>query len=123
MNPVDDLVTCIERGDFSGSVAFAPDVVLEATVPNWHLTVRGRDGVLAQVSAWFAAPGHYEHLRRTPLPDGELVELVLRWQEDGQLFAASQAHVLEVRDGAIVSDRMWCGGRWSEQLVADIRAA
>jgi len=62
-------------------------------------------------------------LTRTPLPSGEFVEFTLRWEEGGVPHAVHQAHVLEVRDGRITRDQVWCGGRWSATLLAEMAEA
>ncbi|HWC37399.1 MAG TPA: hypothetical protein VG476_02665, partial [Acidimicrobiales bacterium] len=79
-DPVDELLDAIERADLAVTDVFASDALLDATVPNWRFTVRGGPQVRAQLASWFADPGRYEELRRTPLPDGELVEFVLNWE-------------------------------------------
>jgi hypothetical protein len=102
---------------------FAPDALLDATVPNWRFQVRGGHAVRAQLAGWFADAGRFEELRRTPLPDGELVEFLLTWTEDGVPFAAHQAHRLRIEGGRIAGDTVWCGGRWSAELLAEMEAA
>lgn len=103
--------------------AFAEHAVLDATVPNWRYGVRGADAIRSELVRWFADPGQFEDLRRTPIPSGELVEFVLCWEEQGVPHACHQAHVLNVTDGRIVSDRAWCGGRWSAALLAEMAHA
>ena len=102
---------------------FAPDAVLDATVPNWRYTVSGAANVEAELGHWFADPGRFEEIRRTAIPDGELVEFVLTWEEDGEPHMCHQAHVIEVHDGLITRDRAWCGGRWGASLQAEMAEA
>ena len=47
----------------------------------------------------------------------------LGWSEDGVPHAAHHLHVLTVRDDRIVSDMVFCGGRWPASLLADMEAA
>ena len=103
--------------------AFCEDVVLDATVPNWHFVRRGRDAVQDELARWYVDPGDFETLRRTPLPAGELVEFDLTWVEGGVPHACRQAHVLELRDGRIARDTVWCGGRWPASLLAEMEEA
>ena len=42
---VDRLLAAIEQGEMGTCRAFARDVVLDATVPNWRFTVTGPDAV------------------------------------------------------------------------------
>ena len=112
------------RGQHDGSSAWAKDAVLDAVVPNWRLSVHGEDGIRRQLRAWFSDPGTFEELRRHPIASGEVVELTVVWIEDGVPHAARQVHVLELDgNGRIVHDDMWCGGRWSATLLAEMQAA
>jgi hypothetical protein len=64
-----------------------------------------------------------EELRRTSLPDGELVEFVLTWEEGGIPHACHQAHVLRVVENRITEDVAFCGGRWPASLLAEMEAS
>jgi len=79
------------------------------------------EGELDELAKWYADPGHFQDLRRTPLPDGELVEFTLHWQEGGVAHMCHQAHVLQVRDGQVAKDTAWCGGRWPAELIAQMQ--
>ena len=83
----------------------------------------GAANIEAELGRWYADPGRFEEIRRTALPDGELVEFVLTWEEDGEPHMAHQAHLIEVHDGLITRDRAWCGGRWGAALQAEMAEA
>jgi hypothetical protein len=102
---------------------FSDDVTLDATVPDWRFTVRGADAVRAQFGRWYADPAAFESLERTPIPGGELVRFLLTWTEDGVPYAAHQAHVIAVDGDRIRADVLWCGGRWSASLLAEMEDA
>jgi hypothetical protein len=102
---------------------FSADAVVDATVPNWRFSIRGEAAIRAEFARWYADPGRFEELRRTPLPDGELVEYLLAWEEDGVPHASHQAHRLEIANGLIARDTVWCGGRWPASLLAEMEAA
>ena len=103
---------------------FHDDAVLDATVPDFRFAQHGPEHVAGQLSSWYADPGAFEHLTRTPLPGGgELVRFVLTWVEGGQTMAAHQVHVIELADDRISRVQMWCGGRWSPGRQAEIAAA
>ena len=102
---------------------FTPDALLDATAPNWRFRVYGDHAIRAELAGWFADAGRFEELRRTPLADGELVEFLLTWTEDGVAHAAHQAHRLRVEGGRIAGDTVWCGGRWPAPLLAEMAAA
>jgi hypothetical protein len=102
---------------------YAPDAVLDATVPNWRFRQCGADAFAAQVRHWFRDPAAFEEISRTPLPDGELVEFTLTWEENGVPHAAHQAHRLTVDGDRIAHDVMFCGGRWPAPLLAEMAEA
>ena len=112
-HPVERYLAAIADAAIADCDALSPEMTLDATVPNWRFTVCGGPAVRAELGRWYADAGSFEELRRTPLPDGELVEFTLRWEEAGVPHAVHQAHVLEVLDGQITHDKVWCGGRWS----------
>lgn len=121
--PVDRYLASIEAATIDRCDALSPDIVLDATVPSWRFTVRGAAGVRDELGRWFAHPGRFEELLRSPLPNGELVEFTLAWEENGVPHAVHQAHVLEVAQHHIVADRTWCGGRWPASLLAEMAQA
>ncbi len=122
-NPIDRFTQAIENASLPGSGVFADDAVLDATVPNWRYAVNGAGNIEAELGRWYADPGRFEEIRRTPLADGELVEFVLTWEENGEPHMCHQAHHIEVRDGLITRDRAWCGGRWGAALQAEMAQA
>jgi hypothetical protein len=122
MSPIDALLGGIEAGDVPEG-AFSDDAVLDATVPNWRFTTRGGPAVRAELARWYDDPGTFEDLSRSPLPDGELVEFTLTWEENGVAYMCHQAHIIRLRDGKVASDTAFCGGRWPAPLIAEMAAA
>jgi hypothetical protein len=120
---VGQYLAAIEQARMSECDVLNPDVLLDATVPNWRFSVRGDEAVRSELSRWYGNAGTFEELNRTLLPTGELVEFTLRWEEDGVPHAVHQAHILEVADGLISRDQVWCGGRWSASLLAEMAEA
>jgi hypothetical protein len=122
--PAIDLFLDTVRGDHEGPSAWAEGAVLDAVVPGWRFSVTGDEGIRRQLRAWFQDPGTLEELRRIPIATGEVVELTVSWIEKGVPHAARQVHVLELDPaGRIAHDNMWCGGRWSAALLAEMEAA
>jgi hypothetical protein len=119
---IDRLLAGIEAGSIPADV-FSEDAVLDATVPNWRLTVRGGAAVRQQLGGWYADPGRFEAVQRTPIPGGELVELTLTWTEHGVEHTCHQAHIIQLSGDSVSSDTAFCGGRWPAALVAEMRAA
>jgi len=122
-NPVDRFLQAIETASLNEAGVFAQDAVLDATVPNWRYTVNGASNIEAELGRWYADPGRFEETQRTVLADGELVEFVLTWEEDGEPHMCHQAHHIEVHCGLITRDRAWCGGRWGVALQAEMAEA
>jgi hypothetical protein len=122
---IDQFLRAIETAAMPGCDVWSDDAVLDATVPNWRLHAAGPDAIRAEYARWFAAPGHFDELRRFPLGDGsgEVVEYTLSWQEVGVPHAAHHMHLLTVSDGRIVADTVMCGGRWPASLLAEMEAA
>lgn len=119
---VDAFLEAVQRATIPSCTAWAPDVVLDATVPGWRFRMNGPEEIRAEYSGWFADPGHFEELRRIPFPGGELVQYLLSWVEEGVPHQAQHMHVLEVSDGLIQVDTVLCGGRWPAGLVDEMQA-
>ena len=121
---VDEFLQAIEKAAIPDCRAWSADAVLDATVPNWRMRVAGADAIRAEYSRWFAHPAHFDELDRFPVAGvGELVEYTLSWQENGVPHAGHHMHLLAVRDGRIVGDTVFCGGRWPANLLAEMEAA
>ena len=75
------------------------------------------------VERWYADAGTFEELGRARLASGELIEFTLHREEGGVPHAAHQAHIVELADGRITRDQVWCGGRWSATLLAEMAEA
>ena len=112
----------VEAGDMPADV-FADDAALDATVPNWRFEVQGGDAVRSELARWYADPGQFLELRRTAIPDGELVEFALAWTEDGVPHRVHQAHIMQVVDDRVARDTAFCGGRWPSDLIAQMEEA
>ena len=65
---IDRFVQAIERAEIPGSAVFAPDAVLDATVPNWRYTIAGAGGIEFELARWYADPGRFEDLSVTEIP-------------------------------------------------------
>jgi hypothetical protein len=121
---IDEFLTAVETASIAGCDAWGADAVLDATVPNWRLRAVGADAIRTEYGRWFADAGVFEDLHRHPVPGtGEVIEYTLRWTENGVPHAAHHMHLLTVRDDRIVSDLVFCGGRWPATLLAEMEAA
>jgi hypothetical protein len=121
---IDRLLEAVQGGAGVSPSLFAPDVVLDATVPGWRFQRHGPAAVAAQYTGWFAYPGTFEELERHDYAGGAVVTYLLTWEEGGVPHAAHHCHVLRFDDvGRIVGDQFFCGGRWDASLLAEMAAA
>lgn len=121
---VTQLLASIETGVPVPADVFAADVVVDATVPGWRLRLRGPDAVRDQFATWYADPGRFEEVVRTPIPGGEVIRFLLTWVEQGVPHVAHQAHFVTLDSlGRIGQDEMFCGGRWDAGLLAEMEEA
>jgi hypothetical protein len=102
-----------------GDDVHAGDAHLDATVPGWRFQVEGATGIRTEYARWFDQPSRFEALERHPLPDGEVVRY-LQVLDDGT--TVHHVHLLSVRDDRIVLDRVFCGGRWNGEALAQMGA-
>jgi hypothetical protein len=118
------LLDAVTAGTGTPEGVFAAEAVLDATVPGWRFSVRGESAIREQLAEWYADPGEFEDLSRTPVPGGEIVRFLLTWTEHGVPHAAHQSHLIEFdADGRISRDTMFCGGRWDAGLLAQMEDA
>lgn len=122
-NAIDRFLEAVRTAGFADTDVFADDALSDSTPPMWRLQVRGAEGLRAQYGKWFDLPADLAELRRTPLPDGELLEYTRSWHEDGVLHKAHHIHRLALDGDKIVEDAHWCGGRWPESLLEEIADA
>jgi len=119
LTAADRFVAGIETASIPVDV-FCDDAILDATVPNWRFSVSGAEAIQAELSRWYGNPGHFDALRRMQLPEGEVVEYTLTWEEDGVPHTCHQVHILGLAGGRIAADTVFCGGRWPASLVAQM---
>lgn len=130
---VEVFLHAIENATIGDCQAWSADASLDATVPNWRLHAHGAEAIRDEYAKWFADPGHFDQLNRYRIESAgngttdegasELIEYTLSWQENGVPHAAHHMHLLTVKDGLIVSDKVFCGGRWPASLLADMESA
>jgi hypothetical protein len=121
---VDLLLDGIRAGSVSPA-AYADDATWDGVVPGWRYALSGAEAIAAEYAGWFTHPAELHELRRSALPDGEVVEYTVAWTEDGVPHAGRHVHVITVdpATGRIVADHVWCGGRWPAHLLAEMEAA
>jgi hypothetical protein len=117
------VVTRFVAGIRAGAVPadlYAPDAVLDATVPGWRFRTHGADAIVHEYQRWFGLPSRFEELERHSLPGVELVRYLHSFDEDGERKAAHHVHLLTVIDDRITNDTVFCGGRWGAEALAQM---
>ena len=108
----------IEAGDVPADL-YAPDAVLDATVPGWRFRAEGPEAIAAEYGRWFGLPSRMEELERHSLPGGvEVIRYLHSFTEEGERRAAHHCHLLTVIDDRIANDTVFCGGRWPAAALA-----
>ena len=102
---------------------YAPDAVLDATVPGWRFQAQGAVPIRAEYQGWFFVPSELLSLERHAFDGGEVVRYLQQAELDGVTYLVHHAHVLKVDDDRIVADTVFCGGRWGPEAVAQMGAA
>jgi hypothetical protein len=123
---VDRLLQVIAEGRGSQAAdLYAPEAVLDATVPVWSFQKHGGTQIAAVWSGWFDEPGRFEELDRMPTPGGEVVRYLIAGEEKGTPFAVHHCHILtlDAGTGLIAQHRVWCGGRWYPARLAEMEEA
>lgn len=111
MSAVDDFLAAVEAADIEACNAWTTDCVVDATTPGGRSYLHGADAVRGEYRRWFAHPNVLDGLRRWPIPDGEIVEYTHRFENDAGPHWAHHLHVLQLRDGRIARDTVFCGGQ------------
>ena len=121
---VDRFLAAVVAGTMTDDL-YSDGATLDATVPGWRFHRTGAADIAAEYSEWFAAPGRLEELERLIVADGEVVTYLLSWEEHGVPHAAHHSHhlVVDPATGRIAADRVFCGGRWSAELLASMEEA
>jgi hypothetical protein len=120
---VDRFLDAIASAEIDACDAWTDDCVMDATVPNWRFSSRGPAAIREVYRQWFACPNTFEGMRRWSVANGEIVEYVQKFVKDGVPHAAHHLHVLELRNGLIAADTVFCGGQWSADLLAEMAEA
>jgi hypothetical protein len=122
-HPVDRFLSELSSGTGISPETWTDDATMDATVPHWRFECAGAQAIAAELSGWYDAPVTIEVVLRRPIPGGEAVELDLSWVQDGVPHASHQVHLLTVDGDRLSRDTVFCGGRWSADLLAEMEAA
>jgi len=103
--------------------AWSADATLDVTAPNWGFRVRGVDAIRSECASWFAPPVAFEQPRPLTTDEGEVVDYMFSWTQDGVPKSAHRAHIVTIREGLIGADTVLRRGRWLAALLAEMEVA
>ena len=119
---VDRFLEAVRTGRISPDL-YADEIRLDATVPGWRFQASGPVPIASEYSSWFSCPSVLETVDRFPIEGGEVVRYLQTFELGGETHAAHHVHILQVRDDRIVSDTVFCGGRWGPEVLAQLGPA
>jgi hypothetical protein len=119
---IDRFLEVVRTGQVTTDL-YAKKACLDATVPGWRFQARGPAAIAAEYQGWFSSPSRIDTLERLPIEGGEVVRYVHTLDVGGEQHSAHHVHILKVRDDLIVSDTVFCGGRWGPQVLAEMGPA
>ena len=102
---------------------YAPEAVLDATVPGWRFRAEGATAILAEYQGWFFAPTQLLSVERHEIDGGEVVRYLQQGEVKGATFLVHHVHLLRVEGDRITGDTVFCGGQWGPEAVAQMGAA
>ena len=119
---IDRFLDTVRTGRVSPDL-YADDARLDATVPGWRFQAHGPAQIAAEYSSWFACPSVLETVERLPIEGGEVVRYLSRFELGGKAHAVHHVHLIQVHGDQIVSDTVFCGGRWGPEKLAEMGPA
>jgi hypothetical protein len=111
MTAVDNFLAAIEQERIDSCEAWAPNCVADTNTPGGRRYLYGPEDIRAEYRQWFAGVTSLDALRRWPVPGGEIVQYTQRLDKEDGPYWAHHLHVLELIDGLIVRDTVFCGGQ------------
>jgi hypothetical protein len=95
---------CYETADFEPlRDSYDSDAVFDALVPGRRVTVTGPEAIVAQLAAWWPAPGELFRWNVDEFPEGLTVEFERETGDD----VWRQRHFLQLRDGLVVREQAY----------------
>ena len=120
---ITELITArLSALDFDGlAELYRPDALLDVSVPQWRYQLQGREAIrqaLAEELAPLAGSGRVTGQRATRTDDGVVVELEVRFEQDGEERQWREVHLFHTDGTAITEHRNYCTGVWDAATIA-----
>jgi hypothetical protein len=119
---VDDFLDAVLSASIDDCEVWVEDATIDVTVPDWRFRRRGADAIREIYRRWFSEPGTFVELRRAPVTGGEVVRYLISSTDRGRPYLAHHVHWLELREGKVTADVVFCGGRWFAERQAEMAA-
>ncbi len=100
---------------------YRPDALLDVSVPQWRYQLQGREAIrhaLAEELAPVVGSGRVTGQRATRTDDGVVVELEVRFEQDGEERQWREVHLFHTDGTAITEHLNYCTGVWDAATIA-----
>ena len=108
--------------DFDGLAAlYRPDAILDVSVPQWRYQLQGRDAIreaLAEEAGYLTGGARVTGQRATPTEGGVVVELEVRFVQEGEERQWREVHLFRTDGTAITEHVNYCTGIWDAATIA-----
>jgi hypothetical protein len=118
----DDFVTFLETGEAPPGL-FAPDVLVDFTMPRWRLQAQGAPAAVALRRHGHPSPGRVPRQRFDPTPTGFVLEVEETWADGGEQWYCRELFRADVSAEGITELAVYCTGDWDAARVAEHAAA
>ena len=120
---ITELITArLSALDFDGlAELYRPDALLDVSVPQWRYQLQGREAIrqaLAEELALVVGNGRVTGQRATRTDDGVVVELEVRFVQDGEERQWREVHLFHTDGTAITEHLNYCTGVWDAATIA-----
>lgn len=114
----DLLISFLETGTAPPGL-FAPDVLLDFTMPTWRLQARGVEDAVGLRRAGHPAPGRVPRSRLDPTPTGFVLEVEETWEDGRDRWYCRELFRADVGPEGITELAVYCTGDWDTARVAE----
>lgn len=97
---------------------YADDVFCDLNVPQWRVQIEGRDQLSKLIHSGYPVGSRLASSRVTPTGDGVVIEVEVRFPEDGEERMFRELHLLRLADDQVVEHTSYCTGHWDAATIA-----
>ena len=100
---------------------YRPDALLDVSVPQWRYQLQGREAIrqaLIEELAPLGGSARVTGQRATRTDDGVVVELEVRFEQDGEERQWREVHLFHTDGAAITEHLNYCTGVWDAATIA-----